>query len=52
VSDKARILIVDDEPEFVANWRRILERDGYACITATNGERAIALLEANAPRSS
>jgi DNA-binding NtrC family response regulator len=45
----ARILIVDDELEVVANWTRVLERDAHSCITATVGQRALALLEAERP---
>jgi len=45
----ARVLIVDDEPDVVANWARVLERDGYGCLTATDGERALGLLEAERP---
>jgi DNA-binding NtrC family response regulator len=46
MKQSTRVLIVDDEPDVVANWARVLERDGYACLTATDGERALALLEA------
>jgi DNA-binding NtrC family response regulator len=46
---KPRVLIVDDEPDVVANWSRLLERDDYACLTATDGERALALLESERP---
>jgi DNA-binding NtrC family response regulator len=45
----ARVLIVDDEPDVVANWVRVLERDGYTCITATDGQRALGLLEEERP---
>jgi DNA-binding NtrC family response regulator len=45
----ARVLIVDDEPDVVANWSRVLERDGYACLTATDGQRALALIESERP---
>ncbi len=45
----ARVLIVDDEPEVVANWTRVLERDAHACTTATEGQRALALLETERP---
>ncbi|MBI3455236.1 MAG: sigma-54-dependent Fis family transcriptional regulator [Candidatus Rokubacteria bacterium] len=45
----ARVLIVDDEPDVVSNWARVLERDGYLCVTATQGERALGLLEAESP---
>src|SRR5262249_2394980 len=30
-------------------WSRVLERDAYACLTATDGSRALALLEAERP---
>ena len=49
VSAKPRVLIVDDEPDVVANWSRLLGRDDYACVTATDGERALALLESERP---
>jgi DNA-binding NtrC family response regulator len=49
MSQKPRVLIIDDEPDVVANWTRVLERDGYPCLTATDGERALALLEAERP---
>jgi DNA-binding NtrC family response regulator len=44
-----RVLIVDDEPDVVANWTRVLERDGYACLGATDGERALDLLASERP---
>jgi DNA-binding NtrC family response regulator len=49
VSAKPRVLIVDDEPDVVANWSRLLGRDDYACVTATDGERALKLLESERP---
>jgi two-component system response regulator AtoC len=48
-SPKPRVLIVDDEPDVVANWARLLGRDDYPCITATDGEQARALLESERP---
>jgi DNA-binding NtrC family response regulator len=45
----ARILIVDDEPDVVANWSRVLERDGYRCLGATDSQHALRLLEAERP---
>jgi cyclic di-GMP phosphodiesterase len=44
-----RVLIVDDEPDVVANWSRVLERDRYTCLAATDGQRALALVEAERP---
>jgi DNA-binding NtrC family response regulator len=49
MSTKPRVLIVDDEPDVVANWARLLGRADYPCITATDGERALALLESERP---
>ncbi|QQC67186.1 response regulator [Paraburkholderia ginsengisoli] len=36
------ILLVDDEPEILAAWRLILEREGYEVGCASNGAEAIA----------
>jgi DNA-binding NtrC family response regulator len=49
MSTKPRVLIVDDEPDVVANWARLLGRENYSCITATDGERALTLLESEHP---
>jgi DNA-binding NtrC family response regulator len=49
MSTKPRVLIVDDEPDVVANWARLLGREDYPCTTATDGERAMALLETEHP---
>jgi DNA-binding NtrC family response regulator len=49
MSTKPRVLIIDDEPDVVANWARLLGREAYPCITATDGERALALLEKERP---
>jgi DNA-binding NtrC family response regulator len=49
MSAKPRVLIVDDEPDVVANWARLLGREDYPCVTATDGERALALLESERP---
>ncbi len=49
MTSPTRVLIVDDEPDVVANWARILERDGFQCLTATEGERAVALLQTERP---
>src|SRR5438477_1220300 len=49
MSQKPRVLIIDDEPDVVANWTRVPERDGCPCLTATGGGQALALLEAERP---
>jgi DNA-binding NtrC family response regulator len=46
---RARILIVDDEPDMVDNCARLLGRAGHDCLTATDSERALALLESDRP---
>ena len=51
MNTKPRVLIVDDEPDMVENCARILGRAGYPCLTATDRDRALALLEASAPTS-
>jgi len=45
----ARILVVDDEPDMVENCARLLGRAGHECLTATDGERAAALLDTERP---
>jgi DNA-binding NtrC family response regulator len=44
-----RVLVVDDEPDMVENLVRILRREGYRCSSATDGRKAIDLLEAQHP---
>ncbi len=46
---RARVLIVDDEPDMVENCSRILGRTGYDCVTATDPRRALELLESERP---
>jgi len=48
VSD-ATVLIVDDEPDMVDTCARILRRAGYHCLTTSEPERALSLLETNHP---
>ncbi len=42
-----RILIVDDEPYICQLLARYLAADGYQCVTASNGEAALRLLESD-----
>jgi DNA-binding NtrC family response regulator len=44
-----RVLVVDDEPDMVENCVRILRRAGYRCLSATDSQRAVALLESERP---
>jgi CheY-like chemotaxis protein len=43
------ILVVDDEPDLVANCARILQRLGHACLRAHTGPDAIALIDREQP---
>ena len=45
----ARILVVDDEADMVDNLVRILRREGYRCLSATDGKKALELLETERP---
>jgi len=45
----ARILIVDDDPDFVEILRTILQANGYEVSSASNGEQALRLLQQGAP---
>jgi DNA-binding response OmpR family regulator len=47
-SGKGRILIVDDDPHAVEILTRMLEREGYECISAASGAAALQLLRAQA----
>jgi DNA-binding response OmpR family regulator len=46
---KKLILVVDDEPAIVRLVRAKLETDGYAVLTASRGDEALALLEEDRP---
>jgi DNA-binding response OmpR family regulator len=40
-SEKGRILIVDDDPHAVEILTRMLEREGYECVSAAGGAAAL-----------
>jgi CheY-like chemotaxis protein len=44
-----KILLVDDEPELLASWERILRPLGYACLIASTGAEAMVLIDRQAP---
>jgi DNA-binding NtrC family response regulator len=48
VSDE-RILVIDDEPEMVENLVRILRREGYRCLSASDAAKGVELLDAHHP---
>jgi CheY-like chemotaxis protein len=45
----AKILVVDDDPDFLRITRTILESRDYQVTTATNGERALAAMRRERP---
>ena len=45
----AKILVVDDDPDFVLNSRNILEAEGYEVIDACNGSQALPLMRRERP---
>jgi len=46
---RARVLVVDDEPDMVENCARILKREGYEVLTATDPRRGLVMLESERP---
>jgi CheY-like chemotaxis protein len=45
----AKILIVDDDPDFVSVLRTILAADGHDIITAASGDQAMKVMKKNKP---
>jgi CheY-like chemotaxis protein len=45
----SKILVVDDDPDFVEITRTILLKEGYEVITAANGDQALAKVRADKP---
>ena len=45
----AKILVVDDDPDFVEVTRTILESKNYQVSTAANGKQALAMLKKEKP---
>lgn len=45
----AKILVTDDDPDFVEIMRTILESAGYKVVTAANGQQALARVKAEQP---
>ena len=46
---RARVLVVDDEPDMVENCARVLQRGGYEVLSATDPRRGLAMLESERP---
>nr|MBN1230059.1 response regulator [Anaerolineae bacterium] len=46
---KSKLLIVDDEPDLLAELKPLLERSGFEVVTAMDGEQALERVEACKP---
>jgi CheY-like chemotaxis protein len=44
-----RILVIDDDPDFVFICRRILEAEGYQVLEANDGDRALGVMREEKP---
>jgi CheY-like chemotaxis protein len=45
----SKIMVVDDDPDFVEITRTILLKEGYEVVTAANGDQAMAKVRADKP---
>jgi len=50
VKNKRKVLVIDDEAQFVKNVRTFLKMHGYDCITASTGEEGLRKIEKENPR--
>ncbi len=46
---KGKILIVDDDPDFVSYARTVLESEGYEVVSAGNGDQGLRMLSQERP---
>lgn len=49
LTKKTAVLIVEDDPQLLRFIMRTLQLEGYAVLTANNGQRALELIEAHVP---
>lgn len=49
MSSKGKILLVDDDPDFIEIHKTILENHGYEILTATNGEEGLKRVRTDMP---
>ncbi|HSJ58748.1 MAG TPA: response regulator [Anaerolineae bacterium] len=45
----AKVLVVDDDPDFVKVTTKILEKSGYEVVSASNGAKALQTMRSNPP---
>ena len=46
---KKKILVIDDDPQFVSNMKQLLEANSYKVITASNGKEGVEIAEKELP---
>ena len=46
---KKKILVIDDDAQFVSNMKQLLEASSYEVITASNGKEGLEKAEAESP---
>jgi len=46
---KTRILVVDDEPDLLAELAPLLERTGFSVVTASDGQQALNIVSRDPP---
>jgi CheY-like chemotaxis protein len=49
VSGQTRVVVIDDDPDFIEYARIVLESASYDVLTATNAENGLALVRQSAP---
>ena len=47
-----KVLIVDDDPDIVESLQMVMEKEGYAALTASNAEEGMDKVQAERPASS
>ena len=50
MSEKTKILLIDDDPDFVEATKLVLESKPYQVITATNGNEGLAMAKKEKPK--
>jgi CheY-like chemotaxis protein len=45
----AKVLVVDDDPDFVQVCRTVLEAEGYQALEAANGDQALEIMRQDKP---
>lgn len=49
MSDKKKILLVDDDPEIIESMKIVLEARGYSIMVARDGNQGLAMAEKDTP---